>query len=100
MPGVQNHKMVQAVPSDRADEAFGVRILPRTLRRSEEFSYAQRRDSQANISAVDGVSISNEIPRRIAIGEGLHDLLRRPGRRRMFGYVEVQHLPTTMVLAR
>jgi len=37
MPGVQDHEMVQAVSSDGADQAFGVRILPGTLWRGEYF---------------------------------------------------------------
>src|SRR5437660_8966581 len=35
MLGVQDDEMVQAVSSDRADQAFGVRILPGTPRCSE-----------------------------------------------------------------
>ena len=30
VPGVQDHEMVQAVSSDGADQAFGVRVLPGT----------------------------------------------------------------------
>ena len=30
MPCVEDHEMVQAVPADRADQAFGVGILPGT----------------------------------------------------------------------
>jgi hypothetical protein len=67
MPGVQDHEMVQAFSSDRADQAFSV-----------------------------GIPISQEIPRRILIGEGLDDLLRRPSRRGMLGHIEVQHLATTV----
>ena len=37
MLGVQDHEMVQAVSSYRADQAFGVRILPGTPRCSEDF---------------------------------------------------------------
>src|SRR5215831_15854964 len=33
MPGVQDHEMVQAVSSYRADQAFGVGVLPGTPRR-------------------------------------------------------------------
>ena len=37
MPGVQDHEMVQAVSSYRADQAFGVGILPGTLGCGQHF---------------------------------------------------------------
>src|SRR5688572_21133005 len=42
MPGVEDHEMIQAVSPYRADQAFGIRILPRTLRRGEQFLHVQR----------------------------------------------------------
>ena len=75
VPGVQNDEMVQAVPSYRADQAFSVPILPRTLRRREDFFHAHRRDAQTNVAAVDAVPISNEISTPFSIGERLHDLI-------------------------
>jgi hypothetical protein len=41
VPGVQDHEMVQAVSSNRADQAFYVRILPGTSGRGEYFFNAQ-----------------------------------------------------------
>ena len=35
MPRVQDHEMVQALSSDRANEAFSIRILPGTADRRE-----------------------------------------------------------------
>ena len=46
--------------------------------------------------AVDAVSISEEIPGRILIGEGLDDLLGRPSRRGMLRHIAMQHLATAM----
>ena len=37
MPRVEDHEMVQAVPADRADQPFGVRILSGTPGRGEHF---------------------------------------------------------------
>ena len=71
--------MVQAVSSYRADQACGVRILPRTLGCGKYFFNAHGRDAQTDVVAVDAISIANKIARRIPIGEGLDDLLRRPG---------------------
>ena len=41
MPRVEDHEMVQAVPADRADQPFGVWILPGTPGRGEHFFHLQ-----------------------------------------------------------
>jgi hypothetical protein len=61
MPGVENNEMVQAVSSDRTDQAFGVRILPRTTGRGEQFLDAQRGDPLTDVVAVDGVPIAGRV---------------------------------------
>jgi len=86
--------VVQAVSSNGTDQAFGVRILPRTLRRREYFLDLQGRDSQTNIVAVHAIPIAEQIPRRCVVAEGLDDLLGRPGCCRMVRHVEVKHLAT------
>ena len=88
--------MVQAVPADRADQVFGVGILPGTPGGGEHVFHLQGGDPQTNFLAVDAVSISEEILGRILISEGLYDLLGRPGCRGMLRYIEMQHLATTM----
>ena len=50
--------------------------LPGTLRCGQDFFHSQRLNSQSNLSAVDAVSIADEIAGRLSIGERLHDLLR------------------------
>ncbi len=49
-----------------------------------------------DVIAVDTISISYQIPRRIPISEGLDDLLGCPGRGGMLSYIEVQYLATTV----
>ena len=41
MPRVEDDEMLQAVPADRADQAFDVRILPRTPGGGEHFFYVE-----------------------------------------------------------
>ena len=96
MPGVENDEMVQAVSSDRTDQAFGVGILPGTTGRGEQFLDAQRGDPLTDVVAVKGVPIANQISRYIPIGKSLDDLLGRPGCGGIRGDIEVQHLPTTV----
>src|SRR4029434_1102625 len=96
MPGVENHEMVQAISPNRADQALDVRILPRALRRCEDFLHVQRRNPQSNLVAVDSIPIANDIRRRIPLGKSLDDLLGGPGCRGMLSDIEMQHLATTM----
>src|SRR5215471_13990383 len=51
-----------------------------------------------DVVAVDAISISYQILRRIPIGEGLDQLLRRPGCGGMLGHIEMQHPTTTVKL--
>lgn len=71
MLGTEDHKVVQALSSNRADKALGVRILPGTLMRCQDFFGAQRSDPQANLSTVDAASVSNQIAGRFSVTEGL-----------------------------
>jgi hypothetical protein len=80
MLGAEDHKVVQPLSSNRTDKALGVRILPGTLMRCQDFFGAERSDPQANLSTLDAVSISNQISGRFSIAEGHYDLLRGPGR--------------------
>ena len=88
MPRVEDDEMVQAVPADRADQAFDVGILPGTPGDGEHFFHLEGGDPQTNFLAVDVVSISEEILGRILMGEGLDDLMGRPGRTRMLHHIE------------
>jgi hypothetical protein len=46
---------------------------------------------------VNAVSISDEIPAWVSIGEGLYDLLHGPGRSGMLGDIEMQNFGPTMI---
>lgn len=96
MLGTEDHKVVQALSSNRADKGLGVRILPGTLMRCQGFLGAQRSDSQTNLSTVDAVSVSNQIAGRFSVTERLYDLLRGPGRSGMRADAKVQHFATAM----
>ena len=82
--------MVQTLSPNRADQAFGVRILPGALRRSQDFLHPERRDPHTNFVAVDAVPIANQVSGRLSIGESLNDLLSRPGGGRVVSHVEVR----------
>ena len=58
MRRVHHDHMVETLSSDRSDQAFGVRILPRTRWGRDDFSNAHTRPSPLKDLAVDAVSIS------------------------------------------
>src|SRR5437764_2234898 len=90
MAGVQDDVVVEALPSDRADESLGVWILPGTLWCGQNLLHAQRLDSQLNFSTIPTVPIADEIAGGLSVCESLHDLLRGPSPGRMLGDMKMQ----------
>jgi hypothetical protein len=97
MASVEDDVVVQALPSNRADEALGVWILPRTARCCENLLHAQRLDSQSNLSTVPAVAIADEILGSLSVCERLYDLLCRPSSGRMLGHIKMQQLATIVL---
>jgi len=69
-----------------------IRVLPWTLRHSQNPLHTQGFDSQLDLSAVPAVPIADEVSGGIANSKRLHDLLRGPIIGRMLGHIEVQQL--------
>ena len=90
---VQNENMIQTLAPHRADQPLHERILPRTVRRRENFINTQVLHSVLELLAVDTVAIAEEVGRRGRVREGLHDLLGRPVRGGVLGHVEVDDAP-------
>src|SRR5215472_6593335 len=67
---IRDHEVVQALRADGADQAFGVWILPRTARGSENFFRAKRGDPQTTVVAVDAVPIPQQIATNFPVLEG------------------------------
>ena len=68
--------MVEALPSDRADESLGVWILPRTLRCGQNLMDTQRLDSQSNFSTIPAVPIADEITGSLSVCERFYFVAR------------------------
>jgi hypothetical protein len=79
MRGVQEHEMVQALSPEPADYGLGVRLLPGTLTGRQDFFHASRGNARTNFTAVDAVTIANEIRGSFSTGEALDNLLSGPG---------------------
>ena len=69
MSFAEDEPVIQALAPDRADEPLREGILPRALRRREDFGKPHALHSVAKL----------EIGRRGLVGEGVDDLLGGPG---------------------
>jgi hypothetical protein len=92
----EDNDVVETVAPDRADQAFGEGILPRTLSGREDLLDPHALHTSTEGVTVDGVSVAKEIGRGGVVGKGVHDLLSSLRHGGMLGEVEVQD-PTSMV---
>ena len=83
-----DHDMINALPSDRADEPFRVPILPRRARRRRSIPDSQRPNPAGRYFAVDCITIPKEISRRFLPADDLRELIGDPLRSRMCGHPE------------
>jgi len=67
--------MIQTLPPNRAYQAFGVWILPQTLRCCQNLLNAQRPDSKSNLSTVPTVAIAEKIEQRLGLRTPLRSVV-------------------------
>ena len=89
----EDEDVIQTLAPDRADEPLREGVLPRAVRRGQDFTDSHALHSLPERVTVDRVAIAEEIGRRGVVREGVHDLLGRPGRGGMLGDVEVEDAP-------
>src|SRR4029077_10264704 len=79
----EDHDVIQALPTDRADQPLRVSVLPGRTRR--RWSVPDPHGSKASRYglAVASIAVTNEMSGRLIPWEGFCDLLRDPFRRRM-----------------
>lgn len=70
--------MVETIPADATDHAFGIRILPGRVWRGFDLFDAHVLNAPAEVLAVDSVAVAQKEPWRRIVGERLNDLLGRP----------------------
>jgi hypothetical protein len=86
---VQDDHVVQAVAADAANEPFHVGILPWALGANENLLNPHVSHPPPKGCAIDTVSITQQIPRRLVPRKGFYHLLSCPLRRGVFGDVEM-----------
>src|SRR6478672_12574372 len=82
MPLANYDHVIQAFASDRADQSFGIAVLPRRSRRCRSVANAHRANAPRKCLAVDAVAIANEVIRHRLPPASLADLPSDPFRGR------------------
>ena len=65
MPLPQRHDMVEALASDRSDQPFNMTVLPRRTGRDRPISDAHRTQPECDRDTMGGVTIADEVARRL-----------------------------------
>src|SRR6516162_5111353 len=81
--------VIKTLAADASNHSLGVRILPRASRGRPYLLHAHSLNSILEILAIDPISISNQITRRLGFWKGFDHLLCRSSCSRMFGDIEV-----------
>src|SRR5207249_9133618 len=96
VPFAEDEYVIQTFAPDGADEPLREGVLPRTVRGREDFTDAQALHALPEHVTVDRVAIAEEIGRGGVVGEGVDDLLGRPGSGGMLGDIEVEDAPAVV----
>ena len=85
--------MIQAFTSNRADQSFGIAVLPRRSRRGRSVTNAHRSNTPGEWLAIDAVPITNQISRRWVPAARFADLPSDPFGGRMRGDAKPHNSP-------
>ena len=96
VPFAKDEDVIQALAPDGADEPLREGVLPRAVRRREDFTDAHALHALPEHVTVDRVAIAEEVGRGGVVREGVHDLLGRPGSGGMLGDIEVEDAPAVV----
>ena len=89
--------MVDALPSDRADEPFDIGVLPGRARRCRSISDAERPKAPGDDLPIGAISIANPVLRSLLPAARLRQLSRNPFRGRVCGCGRPQDPATVML---
>src|SRR3954470_18444314 len=97
MPLAEHDQMVKALAPERADQSFGMAVLPRRSRCGWSVANAHCAKAASECLAVDPITISNEVLRRTVPATCLGNLPDYPFGRRMCCDAEPKKSATIMV---
>ena len=92
----EHDHMTETLAADASNHSLRIRILPRASRCRPHLFNAHSLNSILEILAIDSISISNEITRRLILRKGFDHLLCRPSCGWMFGDIEVNQSASFM----
>jgi hypothetical protein len=93
--GAQHDDMIETLATNRADEPFGVRVLPGRARCGQHFLNAHGFDCRLD-RLKRAIAIADEIAWRLVPRKGFPELLRGPRGRRMRSHGGVHDAPAVM----
>ena len=96
MSPAQDEHVIQTLAPDGADEPLREGVLPRALRRREDFTDTHALHALPEHVTVDLVAVAKEIARRGVVRERVDDLLSGPVGGGVFGHVEVDDPPAVV----
>ena len=97
MPFIKNEHMIETLPSQGSDEAFGNGIRFRCTHWRLDLPYPEGADLPAEFISIDAVTIVDEISGWVPVITGVHDLLAGPHCRRVLGHAAVHDLSGSVV---
>src|SRR5947209_14369723 len=74
VPFAQDHDMVEALASDRANQPFNMTVLPRRAWRDRPVANAHGSQPPGDRGAIRGVAVTDEVARRLIPRECFADL--------------------------
>jgi hypothetical protein len=89
-----DNAVIDALPADRTDQAFGKRILPRRSGRGWFVPDSHGAQTPLHQIAIDAVTVTDKVTRRFVPWKSLGDLLRNPFRRGMAGDIAPDKQPS------
>ena len=93
---VEHDDVIQTFATDRTNQPFDVRRLPRRARHNPDFLQAQSLGAALELQAVDAITVTEQVLRGRGKGEGFPELLGRPTGRRALDDIEVEDSATIM----
>jgi hypothetical protein len=92
----EDDDVIKALPSDRADQPFGMAVLPRRSRCCRSVANAHGANPPSERLAIDPIAITDKMLRRVLPADGLSHLPRDPFGRGMRSYPESEHATSFM----
>ena len=96
MPLAQDNHVVETLTTNRSNEPFDERVLPRRTWRRQNLLDFEPRDTPVEVASVDLIAVPQQVTRRRVPGKGVNHLLRCPPGRRMFRHVEMNDTATVV----